>query len=120
MPRMSFLGDDKKGLIITGNTIKESKRVIAAYTHKAQVPQSGIRGVRVRATDQWVREITFFGKDQMKVAHIPTGCNEGSYIETELTENEEIVGMFGVMDSNMHLKSFGIMVYSMEEEEDSY
>ena len=51
MPRLSFLGDDAKGLITTGNTIKESKHVIAAYTNKAQVPQSGIRGVRVRATD---------------------------------------------------------------------
>ena len=40
-------------------------------------------------------------------------------MEAELTENEEVVGMFGVMDSNMHLKSFGIMVYS-QEEEDTY
>ena len=55
----------------------------------------------------------------MNVAYIPTGCNEGRYMEIMLTEDEEIVGMFGVIDSSMYLKSFGIIVHSPEPEEDS-
>ena len=45
-----------------------------------------------------------------------TGCNEGSIMEVELAEDDEIVGMFGALDDNLHLKSFGIIVHSVDSE----
>ena len=35
-----------------------------------------------------------------------------------LQKEDEIVGMFGSLDSNMYLKSFGILVYTAIEESD--
>ena len=35
-----------------------------------------------------------------------------------LQREDEIVGLFGSMDSNMYLKSFGILVYTALEESD--
>ena len=112
MPRLSFLGDDQNGIITTGNYVAETRHLITTFSNKVTVPQSGICGVKVRATEQWVREIIFYGKNNVKLAHLETGCNEGSYVESEFTEDEEIVGMFGTIDSNMHLKSFGLIVHT--------
>ena len=77
-----------------------------------------MKTVVVRATGQWVREISILAPDDSKIAHIVTGCDEGSIMTATLENDDEIVGMFGSIDSNMHLKSFGLIIYSAEEESD--
>ena len=116
LPRLSFIGDDIKGVITTGNGANEKQ--IQSYSNKVQVPETGVKTVVVRATGQWVREISILAPDDSKIAHIATGCDEGSIMTATLENDDEIVGMFGSLDNNMHLKSFGIIVYSAEEESD--
>ena len=50
MPRMSFLGDDTNAILQTGNSVAGNKLTMSTFTNKAMVPETGIRGVRVRAT----------------------------------------------------------------------
>ena len=50
MPRLSFLGDETKSVIQTSTTVQGSKVTIDTFTNRVQVPETGIRGVRVRAT----------------------------------------------------------------------
>ena len=116
LPRLSFIGDDLKGVITSGNVLNDKK--IQTYSNKVQVPESGIKTVVVRATDQWVREISILAPDESRIAHISTGCDEGSIMTATLQREDEIVGLFGSMDSNMYLKSFGILVYTALEESD--
>lgn len=106
-----------KGVINTDTSFRESKEGLQKYANKAMIPESGIRCVKVRSTNSWVREISFLTENKQPVCQMSTGCNEGSYAEIELTEGEEIVGIFGSVDNNMHMKSFGIIVYFNEEEE---
>ena len=65
-----------------------------------------------------MREISILGPDDTRIVHMATGCNEGSIMTASLGKDDEIVGMFGSMDNNMFLKSFGIIVYSANEESD--
>ena len=116
LPRLSFLGDDTKGLITTANSMNDKK--ILQYSNKVTIPETGVKSISVRATDQWVREISILGADETRIAHMATGCNEGSIMTATLDKDDEIVGMFGSMDNSMNLKSFGIIVYTANDESD--